>query len=115
MQLKSDAAVLPFGLWIRVIDHLHPIQAGDIPVAFHFQQILIPVIATHYDLVLRSRPYDPAAPHIIDSSRMLPQPAIDLELRPLRNIGRSGLEVDVEEHAAVSIGLAFELEGQMEI
>jgi hypothetical protein len=115
MELQRDGPVERFRPGIREVDHRDAVQARDIAVPFDLQQVLVPFPPTDDGLVFRGGPYNPFPFITVDATRVLVDGAIHLELEPLRHVGRTGLEVGVEEDPAVAVSLAPELEPQVEV
>src|SRR4051794_1612481 len=105
MQLESDWTVERFGIRIDKVDHRNTIQPGSVPISFHLDQVLIPLIPPDDNLVFGKRPNDPSATITINSARVLAQPAVHLELQSLGNIRSPRFEIHVEKHTAVSVAI----------
>ena len=62
----------------------------------------------------RRGPDDPLAPIAVNTASM-PHQLVDLELEALADVRRTGLEIGVEEDAAIAVALAFEAQRHLEI
>src|SRR5439155_25054171 len=97
----------------KVHDH-DSVQPGDVTVGHNLQQEVVPVIAVNDALEFRRGPDDPLAPIAVNTASM-PHQLVDLELEALADVRRTGLEIGVEEDAAIAVALAFEAQRHLEI
>src|SRR5215831_14910317 len=115
MELQCNATIRSERFRVGVVHHLYSIQSRDVSIAFHLQEILVPLVLAHYRLVFGSGPYEPLAADIINARCVAADGAIDLELGTLGHVGGAGLELGVEKNATVAVRLAFELQREMKI
>src|SRR5258708_4771259 len=53
--------------------------------------------------------------HVIDSRGVVPDDAIDLELRALHHVSGAGLKLGVKKDAAIAISLTLEFQGEVKV
>src|SRR5581483_4071856 len=82
VELQRDGSIKGLRTWIGEVDHLDAVQPRHVAIAFHLEQILIPLAQANNSLVLRRGPYNPLTPVAIDTRRVPPNRAVDLELQP---------------------------------
>src|SRR6478752_1338036 len=115
VKLQGDRAVERLRLRVGEVHHLHAVQARHVPVAFHFQEVLVPVAEPHDRLVFRCGPDDPLAAIAVNAAGVFVDGAVHFELKPLGDVGRAGLEVGMEEDAAVPVAFTPEFQRQLEV
>src|SRR2546427_4516257 len=115
MELQRDVAVERLRCRIGEIDNLDAVEVSDEVVAFYDEKVVVPVSRPDHSLVFGGRPGDPLAAVAIKPARVVIHGRVDLKLHALRNPRRSGIEISMEEYAAVAHVFAFEPQRQMKI